>query len=85
MRVSDGDLKNATSFSCSCMPTQAKTSSCKEDHFQLIWLLYRDFGVADQNIEFGNHEYQDQPQSRFLYRCLDLILYLLLLAHELEN
>ncbi len=42
-----------------------------------MWRLYRDFGEADQNTEFDDHEYQDQPQSRFRYRSLDLILPLL--------
>ena len=34
-----------------------KFHPAKEDHFQLMWRLYRDFGVADQNTEFGNHGY----------------------------
>ena len=32
-----------------------KFHPAKEGHFQLMWRPCRDFGVADQNTEFGNH------------------------------
>ena len=31
-----------------------KFHPAKEDHFQLMWRHYRDFGVAGQSTEFGN-------------------------------